>query len=1058
MQAIYKFLFSSRLMGMLLFIFAIAVGGATLIENSFDTVTAKVIVYNARWFEIVLILLVINFIGNIGKYRLLQKKKISSLIFHLAFIFVIVGAGVTRYTGFEGVMPIKEGETSDTMFSAESYLQVYIRDQVQEKQYTYDKLLRLTTITDNSFTIPIEFSGKDKIEISYKRFIKNAIVELEEDVVGGDDVLEIMLAGRQKLQLNNGEVRDFEGQTFAYNNNTRKDAIQFIGNGDNLQIYSPVDILSRNMLALSKEDRIKETSELGFDTLKRDSVHQIGLRYLLFTQGSQIMVNKFYESAKSIIRQSDEEKKGQDVLVINLNYQGKDLEIPLFGGQGYSPDYVMHQEGDLLFKLGYGSREIKIPFSIRLDDFVLEKYPGGISPSSFLSHVTLMDDRVDLEEPHTIFMNNVMDYGGYRFFQSSYDPKDELTTILSVNHDYWGTWITYYLGYIFLALGFLLSLFNPNGRFRELLKKVIKLNKKDMSKAMTVLLVLASFKGYSQIKVVSPEAADKFGRVMVLSNDRFQPSHSLAYDIFHKVSKKDKFYFEEVGKLDAMQLYLDIPLNPTYWAQQELIYIRGNTGVRELLGIDGSYASVNDFMADSLTWNVKPELIEKFKESNAKKPIEQNGFDKELLKVNERLNILLMTFYGQMYVIVPVEGSETNNWVSVNDSAAFIPVSAHSEDIELSYALQFKAYMIYLDSAKTNGNDSIPEKILNNLIQQQRDWDVDYLLPSESMVELEIYYNKTNIFKSLERAYSILALFLLILTIIQVLKEKASKILNSVIWLLVAVVAVCFAYHSFGLGLRWYLTGHAPWSNGYEALVFISWGSLLIGFVFMKYTKLILAATVLIAFLILMTAGHSSFDPQLTSLQPVLKSIWLIIHVACITLSYSFFGVGFILGLINLFFYLLKNSSNEKRISRSVLLLTHLNEMVLIIGIVLATVGTFLGGVWANESWGRYWGWDAKETWALVIVLVYAIVLHLRFMPGKAKGKLTFNLASIFAFSSVLMTFVGVNYYLSKGLHSYARGETPAFPMWVWYTIFVLIALSFLAIRKEAKSKALKAQ
>ena len=155
MQALYTFLFSSRLMGMLLFIFAFAVGGATLIENSYDTVTAKVLVYNARWFEVVLLLLVINFIGNIGKYRLFQKKKISSLVFHFAFIVVILGAGVTRYTGFEGVMPIKEGETSNTMFSAEAYLQIYIRDQAQEKQYTYDNLLRLTTITDNSFNVPM---------------------------------------------------------------------------------------------------------------------------------------------------------------------------------------------------------------------------------------------------------------------------------------------------------------------------------------------------------------------------------------------------------------------------------------------------------------------------------------------------------------------------------------------------------------------------------------------------------------------------------------------------------------------------------------------------------------------------------------------------------------------------------------------------------------------------------------------------------------------------------------------------------------------------------------
>jgi len=1049
MQALYKFLFSTRLTGILLFIFAFAIGAATLVENSYDTVTAKVLIYNARWFEVVVILLVINFIGNIGKYRLFRKEKIFSLMFHLAFIIIILGAGVTRYTGFEGVMPIKEGETSNVMYSSESYLQIYVRD--QEKQYSYDKLLYLTTITNNSFLVPVEFPGKEKIEVSYKRFIKNAIVELEEGVEGGVDILEVMLGGRQKLQLKNGEVRDFEGLTFAYNNNSRSDAIQFIGTGDNLQIYSPYDLLSRNMSALSVEDRGKNTNELGFDTLKRDSVHQIGLRYLLFTEGSQIMVNKFYKDATSIIRQADEEKKGKDVLVINMNYKGEDVEIPLFGGQGYTPEYVMHQQGDLLFRLGYGSRQIEIPFSIRLDDFVLEKYPGGMSPSSFLSEVTLIDERIGKEQPYTIFMNNVMDHDGYRFFQSSYDP-DESGTILSVNHDFWGTWITY-IGYILLGLGFLMSLVNPKGRFRELLKKVIKIHKKDMEKVLTVALLLISTMSYSQVKVVSPEAADQFGRVLVQSNNRFQPSHSLAYDIFHKVSKKDKFEFDEVGKVDAMQLYLDIPLNPMYWAQQELIYIRNNTGVRELLGIKGAYASVNDFMEDSITWNIKPEILEKFKESNAKKPIDQNGFDKELLKVNERLNILLMTFYGQMYVIVPVEGSETNNWVSVVDSLAFAPVKSHAGSVDLSYALQFKAYMIYLDSAKTNGNDSIPEKILKNLILQQREWDKKGLLPSESLVELEIQYNKSNIFKTLERTYSILALFLLVLTIIQVLKEKRSKILNAVIWLLVAIVAACFAYHSYGLGLRWYLTGHAPWSNGYEALVFIAWGSLLIGFVFMKYTKLILAATVLIAFLVLMTAGHSSFDPQLTSLQPVLKSYWLIIHVACITLSYSFFGVGFILGLISLFMYLFKTKSNESRVSRIIALLTYINEMVLIIGIVLATIGTFLGGVWANESWGRYWGWDAKETWALVIVLVYAIILHLRFMPGKAKGKLTFNLAAIFSFSTVLMTFIGVNYYLSKGLHSYARGETPAFPIWVWVTVFILVALSVLAIIKEGKLK-----
>ena len=200
-----------------------------------------------------------------------------------------------------------------------------------------------------------------------------------------------------------------------------------------------------------------------------------------------------------------------------------------------------------------------------------------------------------------------------------------------------------------------------------------------------------------------------------------------------------------------------------------------------------------------------------------------------------------------------------------------------------------------------------------------------------------------------------------------------------------------------------------------------------------------------------MTAGHSSFDPQLTNLQPVLKSYWLMIHVACITISYGFLGLGFILGLINIFNYLFLKSNN-KNLKDIISELTYVNEMTLTIGLALATIGTFLGGIWANESWGRYWGWDAKETWALVIVLTYAVVLHFRLIPG-LKGKFTFNVASILAFSSVLMTFIGVNYYLSKGLHSYARGETPAFPIWAWITIFSLIIIIVLAWLNKRKLK-----
>ena len=205
-----------------------------------------------------------------------------------------------------------------------------------------------------------------------------------------------------------------------------------------------------------------------------------------------------------------------------------------------------------------------------------------------------------------------------------------------------------------------------------------------------------------------------------------------------------------------------------------------------------------------------------------------------------------------------------------------------------------------------------------------------------------------------------------------------------------------------------------------------------------------MAATSLLAFFTLMTASHSSYDPQLTNLVPVLKSYWLIIHVATLTISYGFLGLGFILGLFNMGLYLFKTAKNSNRLSLIIKELTYINEMNLTIGLLLATVGTFLGGVWANESWGRYWGWDSKETWALIITIVYTIILHFRLAP-KLKGEFIFNVASIFGFASVLMTFLGVNYYFTKGMHSYASGETPVFPMWAWLVILSIIVFIIIA-------------
>jgi len=325
----------------------------------------------------------------------------------------------------------------------------------------------------------------------------------------------------------------------------------------------------------------------------------------------------------------------------------------------------------------------------------------------------------------------------------------------------------------------------------------------------------------------------------------------------------------------------------------------------------------------------------------------------------------------------------------------------------------------------------------------QRQSDAKDIIPTEKKLQAEISYNESNIFINLKNLYALLSVLLLFLTFIDNLKSKKSKFLTWTLNILIGILALGFLYHTYGMGMRWYLAGHAPWSNGYEALILVAWSALLAGFSFMRYSKITLAATSLLAFFTLMTASHSSYDPQLTNLVPVLKSYWLIIHVATLTISYGFLGLGFVLGFFNIVLYLFRNKKNGLRISLITRELTYINEMNITVGLLLATVGTFLGGVWANESWGRYWGWDAKETWALIITVVYTIIIHLRLAP-KVKGEFIFNVSTILGFGSVLMTFIGVNYYFTKGMHSYAQGDTPVFPVWAW--ISILAVLLFIAV------------
>jgi cytochrome c-type biogenesis protein CcsB len=244
--------------------------------------------------------------------------------------------------------------------------------------------------------------------------------------------------------------------------------------------------------------------------------------------------------------------------------------------------------------------------------------------------------------------------------------------------------------------------------------------------------------------------------------------------------------------------------------------------------------------------------------------------------------------------------------------------------------------------------------------------------------------------------------------------------------------------------MRWYISGHAPWSNGYEAVIFIAWVTMLAGFLFSKKNEIVLPGTAILAAMMIIVSEMNLLNPQITPLVPVLKSYWLMIHVAIITGSYGFLGLACILGLLNLVLYIFRGDTNGKVVTRNISELTYISEMTMTIGVFMLTVGTFLGGVWANESWGRYWGWDPKETWALVSVLVYAIILHLRYIPG-LKSKFVFNVVSFWGYSAILFTFFGVNFML-VGLHSYAQGDgLGKFPLWLTLLIIFFVLFTALA-------------
>jgi len=1026
-------------MAVLLVVFVVAMALATFIENDYGTLTAKALIYNAKWFEFIMLLLILNFIGNIHRYRLFRKEKLSVLIFHLAFILIFLGGAVTRYIGFEGMMLIREGETTNQIISEKQYFKVQIEENGDILRY--EDIPYVMSPKHYNFKAKYDYKG-DIFHIKTLNYIqrkKDSLIFSPE----GKAYLHLVSTsnhGRENIYMLSGEVKSINGMLIGYNRKI-DGAIEFHDSSGFLQIKSPEDAVYVTMVT-GKTGHIKKNV---LDTLKLRSLYNIS--------GLEIVVPQGIKKGKLIEYEGDKKKDANMHDLIRLMITGPNTKQPvdlLVDKNNPNMAKQINIDGKNMM-IGFGSKVLYTPFSMKLDRFVMETYPGSQSPSAYESHVQVIEKGE--QTPYRIYMNNVLNHGGYRFFQAGFD-SDRRGTHLSVNHDWWGTNITY-LGYTMLFIGLFASLFWKGTRFWQLNKNLKEISKKKITIITFILFSITNY--YAQeispnlpqtldyetvIKEsrIDKEHALKFGYALVQNAEgRIVPVNTLALDILRKLYKRDSFH-----GMDANQWFLSITTNPFMWTQVPIIKVSSKGG-EELFrktrtNQDGYTTLLNLFPVDKSTGQPKFVLEEEHNIAFRKKPSEQTNYDKAVIAVNDQVQVFNGILSGQYMRIVPVQNDNNYTWHSWLDNSF--------EPDEESQKIMGPYFASVLDASK-NGRWDIADRELKKLQEYQQKW-ASKIIPSDSKVKAEVFMNNLNLFFKLLILYTIVGFSLLMLGLVFLFKPI--KILKYSIKFIIYLGIVGYLAHFCGLVGRWYVSGHAPWSNGYEAIIFISWVGITAGLLLYRNSNALIPAAGFLVAVIMMGFAHggSQLDPQITPLVPVLKSYWLIIHVAIITSSYGFFALSFIISIITLFFYILANriifrKHNEKTIKE----LTIVSEMSLTIGLFALTVGNFIGGIWANESWGRYWSWDPKETWSFISIIVYAFVLHMRLVPG-LRGRYIFHVVAMFAFCSMIMTYFGVNYYLS-GLHSYAAGDPVPVPAWVYIGLAFMISISVFAGFKYRK-------
>lgn len=669
------------------------------------------------------------------------------------------------------------------------------------------------------------------------------------------------------------------------------------------------------------------------------------------------------------------------------------LIIMLFGAMLshiFSKEGSIHlREGDISDRMvvhsAKGEAYHLLPFRVELEDFILERYPGSSSPSSFESRLIIYNEEDVRKE--RVFMNNVVDVGTYRLFQASFD-RDEKGTILAVNRDPLGRNVTYF-GYGLLFAGLIANFFARNSRFQKLRRAL------HGHYMMLILLLPVIVSGKEMKQVPDADHARRFGALAVQSTSgRLMPVNTLASEILRKVHRK-----EHVRAFTADQFLVSVMTMPEMWARVPFIVVPGKRFSYEY-GLSYPYCAYMDVFGRDGEYKYQEEVERAY----GKSPARRTRMEKDLIVFDERIHTLHQLFHGGLIRIFPDGKEEEGKWYAWGDDLSEFKAgdSAFVRGIMRWYVEEVQE-ALHGEAGAWEECDKVIDMI--RVYQEARSEELVLLTPR---LKAELVYNRVNPFKAVRKAYLILGLLLLVVSVTALFRGVGRR-MKAVVYVLTGGVMLAWVGHLGGMGLRGYIAGNAPWSNAYETMVFAAAAVVAAGLYFCRRNTLVFALATLFAGVILFVSGLSWMDPQINPLVPVLKSPWLMTHVSVIMTAYGFFGLSTVASVAWLCVQRVIGVGRKEE-------LTIITEMSLHIGLALMTIGTFLGAIWANESWGRYWGWDPKETWALITIVSYAALLHLRF-TGFRNPRL-FHILTVLAFTTVLMTYFGVNYWLS-GMHSY---------------------------------------